>query len=202
MLRESLLIDLEKTTFGLLHMIARTPDMMNLPVREREIDTMLGMFSANADSLLIAEKKLIPSEEMLSEIKTAALIAEWIEEASEDRITGMFNVGPGDIHTAVDLADWLLYSAMQIAKIFKRDDVQKVLLPLQQRVLYGVKQELLPLVGLKGIGRVRARNLFNAGYKGPKEIRAADVEALEKVPAIGRGIAEDIKKQVAAGAAA
>jgi helicase len=139
---------------------------------------------------------------MLSKIKTAALLAEWIEEASEDRITSTFGVGPGDVHTAVDLADWLLYSALQIAKIFKLDNVQEILLPLQQRVLYGVKEELLPLVGLKGIGRVRARNLFNAGYKGAKEIRRADVEALEKVPAIGRGIAEDIKKQVAAGAAA
>lgn len=202
LLRESLTIDLEKKAFGLLHMVARTPDMMKLPVRESEIDDMLALFTAQADGLLLAEKKLVPSEELLSEIKTASLLREWIEESSEERITDLYHVGPGDLHTAVELADWLLYASLEIAKLVKLPAVQEQLLPLRQRVLYGVKEELLPLVALKGIGRVRARNLYKAGYKGPKEIREGDVALLEKVPSIGRKIAEDIKKQLSAEAAA
>jgi helicase len=95
-----------------------------------------------------------------------------------------------------------LYASLEIAKLVKLPAVQEQLLPLRQRVLYGVKEELLPLVALKGIGRVRARNLYKAGYKGPKEIREGDVALLEKVPSIGRKIAEDIKKQLSAEAAA
>lgn len=199
-LKESLTLGQEKQPFGLFHMIARTPDMMKLPLRQADIDRILPIFYANTDKLLIP-KIDVPTEEMLSEIKMAALLQEWIEESPEDRITSQFGVGPGDLHTAVDLADWLLYSASEIAKIFKREDAEKVLDPLQIRVLYGVKDELLPLVALKGIGRIRARNLFNAGYKGLKEIREADVKDLENVPTIGKAVAEDIKKQVSALAA-
>lgn len=199
-LRESLVMELEKEAFGLLHMIARTPDMMKLRLRQSEIDKLLAVFSAHANRLLIPEID-IPTEEVLSEIKTAALLAEWIEETPEDRITAVFGVGPGDVHNVVDLADWLLYSSFEIARIFKLEDVQQILVPLRMRVHYGVKEELLPLVSLKGIGRIRARNLFKAGYRGVKEIRQAVVEDLEKVPAIGRTVAEDIKKQVTAQAA-
>ncbi len=196
LLRDSLTIDLEKETFGLLHMIARTPDMMTLSLRQSEIDYMLALFTANADKLLIPEKKLHPTEEMLAEIKTAALLGEWIEESPEERITTVFGVGPGDIHNVVELADWLLYSSFEIAKIFKLEEAESALASVRARVLYGVKEELLPLVSLKGIGRIRGRNLFNAGYKHQKDIREADIKDLEKVPAIGKAIAEEIKKQV------
>lgn len=194
-LKESLIIDREKEPFGLFHMIARTSDMMKLPLRQSDIDRILPIFYANIDKLLIP-KIDVPTEEMLSEIKTAALLQQWIEESPEDRITSEFGVGPGDLHTAVDLTDWLLYSASETAKIFRQEDAEKALEPLRIRVLYGVKEELLPLVALKGIGRIRARNLFNAGYRGLKDLREADLKDLETVPAIGRGIAEDIKKQV------
>ncbi len=60
---------------------------------------------------------------------------------------------------------------------------------------YGVKEELLPLVGLRGIGRVRARALFNAGFAGMKDIGRAPVERLAGVQGIGDAIARDIKKQ-------
>ena len=201
LLRNSLTIDLEKDTFGLLHMIARTPDMMTLSLRQSEIDYMLALFSANADKLLIPEKKLHPTEEMLAQIKTAALLGEWIDESPEDRITTVFGVGPGDIHNVVELADWLLYSSSEIAKIFKLKQAENALASVRARVLYGVKEELLPLIALKGIGRIRGRNLYNAGYKSRKEIREADIKDLEKVPAVGKAVAEEIKKQVAAEAA-
>lgn len=69
---------------------------------------------------------------------------------------------------------------------------------LRTRLVYGVREGLLPLVSLHGIGRVRARSLHNAGYVGVQEIREAPVEDLAKVTAIGRSIAEDIKRQVEA----
>lgn len=201
-LRQGLILDTKKETFGLLHLISRTPDMMKPALRRSEIDRMLAVFSVHAENLLPSYAARIPTEETLSEVKTAALMASWIEEIPEDRVTADFGVGPGDIHNIVELADWLLYSALEVAKIFKLEDARQTLLPLRERVVYGVKEELLPLVALRGIGRIRARNLFNAGYRGLEEIRKAGVKDLEKVPSIGGSIAEEIKKQVEKRAAA
>jgi replicative superfamily II helicase len=43
---------------------------------------------------------------------------------------------------------------------------------------------------------VRARSLYNSGYRSLKDIRGATVEGLAKVPSIGKAIARDIKSQV------
>jgi helicase len=49
------------------------------------------------------------------------------------------------------------------------------------RIQYGVKSELIPLVKLKNIGRVRARRLYNAGITSPSEIRTADLAVLTRI---------------------
>jgi helicase len=53
-----------------------------------------------------------------------------------------------------------------------------------------VKAELPPLVAIRGIGRVRARRLFNNGIMGPDGIRAAGIDHVASI--IGRGIAEQV----------
>lgn len=75
----------------------------------------------------------------------------------------------------MESADWLLYSTYEIAKLLGRKDVLPLAMNLRRRIVEGVKEELLELVNLKGIGRVRARMLFNAGFKtvgDPKEFKA------------------------------
>ncbi|MEM4383142.1 MAG: helix-hairpin-helix domain-containing protein, partial [Candidatus Caldarchaeum sp.] len=67
---------------------------------------------------------------------------------------------------------------------------------LSERVEHGVRPELLPLVALKGVGRVRARNLYNAGYRTIEDLRRASAEELAQVPSIGPRIAASIKSQV------
>jgi helicase len=59
-----------------------------------------------------------------------------------------------------------------------------------------VKTELVPFVELEGIGRVRARALYNAGYKGMDELKRASVTDLMNVPLIGPSVAKRIKEQV------
>ena len=62
------------------------------------------------------------------------------------------------------------------------------------RVKYGIKEELLPLVKIRGVGRARARMLFNRGYKSLEKIRSAPVTAIAQV--VGPNIAKDIKRQL------
>jgi len=63
-------------------------------------------------------------------------------------------------------------------------------------VEYGCKKELLQLIELKGIGRVRARKLYKAGYTSLDSLRKASVESISAVPTIGSGIAFSIKNQL------
>ncbi|MEW6569819.1 MAG: DEAD/DEAH box helicase [Nitrospirota bacterium] len=195
-LRNALTEKREKDVFSLLHMIAHTPDMMALRVRKADYEEMLDVFYAHAGNLLIPDEEKLPTDEVLSEIKTASALMQWILEMPEDKIVGHFGIGPGDVRTIIELSDWLLYSASEIAKIFRlKDEVKKISL-LRVRVKYGIKEELLELVSLRGIGRIRARNLFNSGFKSLGDIKKASIGELSNVPAVGKIIAEDIKRQV------
>jgi helicase len=194
-LRDALKRPEDKGPFPLLHMIARAPDMMHLSLGKRDVDMMLEVFYGHVESLLIPEDEKYPSEEALSEIKTAEVLMQWILEMPEDRIVGTFGIGPGDLHSLVSLADWLLYSAGEIGRIFNLKDASRPLSTVRTRVHYGVREELLELVSLRGIGRIRARNLHDAGYKTRKEIAGASPAELGKVPAVGKALTEDIKRQ-------
>ena len=58
----------------------------------------------------------------------------------------------------------------------------------------GIRRELLPLVKLRGIGRVRARRLFNNGITSPEAIRDHGIEQITKI--LGSGITEQIFSQL------
>ncbi len=196
-LRDSLQQPKEKDALALLHMITRTRDMMAFSLKKGDLDELLDLFYAREDTLLLPPEEKYPTDEILSQLKTASALMQWIVEIPEDDIVGHFGIGPGDLRTVTELSDWLLYAASEIAKLFKIPEMVKTLSRLRVRVRYGVKEELLQLVSLRGIGRVRARNLYHAGFRSLKEIRGATQEELSKVPTLGKAIAENIKRQLA-----
>jgi helicase len=195
-LRDSLHRAAGEEPFPLLHMLAHTPDMPGLQLRKREMDAILPLFNRYRGTLLVPDGERYPTETLLAEIKTAALLLDWIEEVPEDGIVGHFAIGPGDLHNLVRLADWLLYAAGQVAKVFHLAEREQTLAALRIRALYGVKGELLELVSLRGIGRVRARNLFEAGYRTREELGRATVAELTLVPSVGEKVADEIKAQM------
>jgi len=73
-------------------------------------------------------------------------------------------------------------------------DILKSLKKLRVRVEYGIKEELLPLIKLKGVGRVRARQLYSAGLKDVGDLKKVSLESLQKL--VGTKTAEKIKEQV------
>jgi len=70
-----------------------------------------------------------------------------------------------------------------------RKAASSIYLSLSARIKHGVKEELLPLVSIPGVGRVRARALYNAGLRRPEEVAQAGVERLTRIPSIGEGVA-------------
>jgi helicase len=185
---------------GLLHLISRTPDMGTLYLRGREHEEMEEVYLKHADELLIPvpdpEEDPEGFEGFLAELKTAEMLRAWIGEAREESIHERFGVGAGDIRRIADTAEWLLYAAHELASLFKTRKALGPLRKLRTRMRYGVKEELLELVQLRGIGRVRARSLFRSGYRKLKDLERADEVDLARVPYIGAETARGIKKHL------
>jgi helicase len=65
---------------------------------------------------------------------------------------------------------------------------------LRVRLKHGAREELLALLKLKNIGRIRARKLYNNKIRDISELKKADLSLL--VHLIGEKTALDVKKQV------
>lgn len=181
------------TTFFWLWAACATPDMPKLYLRR-------------GDSAWIEEKiadaaftfEVEDYDFFLAEIKTASLLEDWIEERTEEEVTKRFGIGPGDIRRMVDQGEWLVYAMGELAKIFRRERV-KPLAKLIPRMAKGIKEELLPLTQIRGVGRVRARALFAAKYTTLRELQKASAGDLARIPTIGPNLAISIKEQLGKG---
>jgi helicase len=190
------------TDFSYLHLIARTPDIAPRIYPRRGEDEKLAAMAAERSEQFMCEipDELLASfdpgyEDFLSEVKTAAVLLDWIEETSEDTILNLHRVEPGDLMRLVQIADWLLYSAYELAELFGHKDLRKPLRQLRLRVEKGTKADVIPLLSLQGVGRVRARALHNAGFKTIEDLRKASPSELATVPLIGTKLAKKIKEQ-------
>jgi len=128
--------------------------------------------------------------------KTMAALWMWINEYSEDNIYLKLGIEPGDLYACKETAQWLAYSAKEIARLIKDFDAVKKFEELEARIDYGVKPELVELASsLEGVGRVRARRLYNHGFKRVSDIASASVAELSRIPGIGQKLALNIKKE-------
>jgi helicase len=184
----------EPNELAWLHALCRAPDMRNLYLKSG--DEWLEGEAVEAEPELLTP---VPAggayEFFLGELKTALLLRDWINEVPEERIEQRFEVYPGDVHAKVETAQWLVHAARELAHLFNRDAL-KPLAELQARIEAGAKRELLPLLKIRGVGRVRARALYKAGFKTLADLRAAELPALVRVPGIGPGVANAIKQQL------
>ena len=108
----------------------------------------------------------------LPPFSTALMLNDWIEEAGERELAAGYSTTPGVIYNKIRNADWLLYASMELAKL---THVQSLpLLEIRVRMRYGIKKELLDLVRLEQVGRVRARALYSNGIKSVKDLRSEE----------------------------
>jgi len=186
----------ELTPLSFLHAICSTPDVRSLYLRGT--DSWVEEKAEQLQSTLLLDVPHSSGTEyewFLSDLKTALLIEDWIEETPYDRIVTKYNIWPGDIHNVVEIAEWLLHGLREFARMYNFScvsDVSNVII----RVHNGCKQELLNLISLKGIGRVRARAIFNEGFKTINDLRGVPVERIANIKTIGKAIATNIKNQI------
>jgi len=180
-----------------IHMISSTLEIRPyLRTKVSEFDDYQEKLAEWTGYLLINEPSLYEPEydEYINTIKTASMFAEWIEEKDEEYLLEKYGVRPGELRSKLDIADWLMYATDEFARIIGFNALTSMIRKTRFRLKYGVKEELIPLLKLKGIGRVRARVLFRNGIKDIGNVKNADFFKLAQL--IGKNTALGVKKQV------
>jgi len=181
----------------LLFLICSVPDMITLALNKSDIDKIMPFANENKDKFELPLMLNDDYRSYLAKIKTVLMLDYWVNEQKEDLMCDFFNIGPGDIHRFVETASWMMYAAIELAKLSKIK-ILKSVYQLNIQLRYGIKNELIELVGLKGIGRTRARNLFRGNLKTIESIKKAPLSQIEKIPTIGKELAANIKSQALA----
>jgi helicase len=175
-----------------LHWICDSYDFYpKLTLRQNEIEYFEKMFEKH---------KLSSSSYGLSNydytLKNLIILLEWIDESSEANLNEKIGVEPGDLYRMVETAYWLSYCLYEIAKLIGRKDLLAEINKLRLRIRHGIKSELIPLIRLEGIGRIRARSLYKAGITNVTQIDKISESKLGSVPKIGVKLARKLKNQI------
>src|SRR5918994_337337 len=179
-----------KHALGFLHVITDSPDFYpKLSLRKTDYDHLSILIQRRGNELLYPISEYDCSRSFWA-------LCWWIEETTEKVLSDKIGVEPGDMPRIVEMANWLAYSLYEVAKVLRRGDLMPELYNLRTRIRYGVKEELLPLVVLEGIGRVKARALYNAGFTDVAKIAKASQAKLASVPKIGPTVADKLKLQL------
>jgi helicase len=179
-----------KHALGFLHVIADSPDFYpKLSLRKTDYDQVSMLIQRRGNELLYPVSEYDCSRSFWA-------LCWWIEETSERVLSDKIGVEPGDMHRIVEISNWLAYSLYEVAKLLRREDLMPELYNLRTRIRHGVKEELLSLVVLEGIGRVKARALYNAGFIDVLTITKASEAKLASVPKIGPTLAGKLKHQL------
>jgi helicase len=147
------------------------------------------------DKVLVPYHERASFEEYCSEVKTAMLLHDWIEEKTNEQLYERYGAYSGDVNYRVQDTRWLLQAAKDLARLFN-DDVERPVHKLSLRVRHGAKNELLPLLELEGLGRYRARQLYKHGFQDKADLKDADAKQLVNIRGLGPKIVERVKRQL------
>jgi helicase len=178
----------------LLHTVCATPDMNNLYMRRSDVGIEERAVELE-DKVLVPYHERASFEEYCSEVKTAMLLHDWIEEKTNEQLYERYGAYSGDVNYRVQDTRWLLQAAQDLARLFN-DDAERPIHKLSLRVRHGAKQQLLPLLELEGLGRYRARQLYKHGVKDKADLKEAEAQQLVNIRGLGPKIVERIKRQL------
>ncbi|MEM5833401.1 MAG: DEAD/DEAH box helicase [Candidatus Aenigmatarchaeota archaeon] len=181
----------------IFQLISSTTEMKFLVnVRDKEYEKLLNFYYSNLGKFLIE----IPNEfdlefeYFLPTFKLSLILDSWINEKNEDEILKEFKITPGELRGILEIADWMLYSLHELALLLGKLEILKKIKKLRIRVKYGIKEELIPLIRIEGIGKARARKLYNYGIRTIEQLRKIPLATLSLI--LGPKIAEKVKSIV------
>jgi len=177
-------------TLGFLHLISNCEEFFpKFSMRNKDYEIASVMIENNKSELLEPISEYDCSRSLLA-------LQSWITESSELSLSDNLGIESGDMHRMVETADWLTYCLREISKHVERVDLLEELANLRKRISYGIREELLDLVRVKGIGRVRARALYKHGIKNLDDLAKIPVNKLAEIDKIGSTLADNIKAEL------
>ncbi|MDH3278643.1 MAG: DEAD/DEAH box helicase [Nitrosopumilus sp.] len=177
-------------TFGFLHLISNCDEFFpKFSLRQKDYESASLMIENNSSELLEPISEYDCSRSLLA-------LQSWITESSELSLSDSLGIESGDMHRMTENANWLTYCLREISKHVERVDLLDELADLRTRIVYGIRGELLDLVKVKGIGRVRARILYKHGIKNLDDLAKIPVNKLAEIDKIGSTIADNIKTEL------
>jgi helicase len=187
---------IQSQNVALVHLFTQCLEMRPLlKVKAKEGEFINQFLFEHEEHLLCKIPTLydVEYEDFFDTIKTTMYILDWITESTEDILLQKYDIRPGEITAKNDMLDWLLYCGIELSKL-KGLRIAGNLTKLRMRVSYGVKEELLPLLALKMIGRVRARMLYREDFKTISSLKKGDATKIIQI--LGPKIAKSVFTQI------
>ncbi|HET6517335.1 MAG TPA: DEAD/DEAH box helicase [Nitrosopumilaceae archaeon] len=182
-----------KHTFGFLHIVSESEEFFpKFALRNKDYETVSLLIENHASELIEPISEYDCSRSLIA-------LQAWITESSEISLSDNLKIESGDMHRMVETADWLFYCVRELAKQLERVDLLDELDIIRTRIKYGIREELVDLVKIKGIGRIRARKLYKHGIKNLEDLSAIPVKKLAEIDKIGSTLADNIKSQLRKG---
>ena len=107
----------EPTPLTALEIVCDTPDMHDTYLGNEERAAIYEYARNHADEFTTAMTDTDDFEAWLEAVKTARVLAEWSEGASIETLVERYRLGPGDLDSRVERADWLLGAADALADV-------------------------------------------------------------------------------------
>ena len=169
----------------LLHVIFCSEEFRNIRLNQKEFQK----YEEESYELdLSADENIVDYDRFVSAIKMAHVMQDWISEKNEKYMEEEYGLLPGEFYNILENTKWLVYSLSEISKVMqlRKREINEISI----RIKNGIKAELIPLVSMPEIGRVRARKLYSAGITSLKLLKEAGLERLSSL--LGRGVAQKV----------
>ncbi len=140
------------------------------------------------------EEEMFSDPVMLKKFFTSLMFKSWIEEMPEQALMKDYGIAPGSLFQKTKNLDWLVYATAELAQILDLREHLPFLNRLRKRLQSGIREELVYLCEVRGIGRVRARRLFANNVRTVADLKKIPLASLARL--LPPKVAEKIKEQL------
>ncbi|MFB6177732.1 MAG: DEAD/DEAH box helicase, partial [Halobaculum sp.] len=109
--------DGDVTELTVLEIVCDTPDMDDTYLGNSERADLYQFARSRGSELTTAMDDTDEFESWLESVKTARILLSWVEGASTEEIVADYRIGPGDLESRIERAEWLLGAADALADV-------------------------------------------------------------------------------------
>ncbi len=178
-------------SLGFLYSMTRCAEFPPLLyLRERDMENACALIDGNRSQLL---------EEIPYHNASRSLIGlyAWISEVTEDVLSDEYGVESGDIHRMAEAGSWLATCMSRLAIHEGNHSISSQLDSLSVRISYGISKDIVPLVAIRDVGRVRARRLYGAGVRTISDVNRISASQIASICRTGPRTAARIRREAA-----